>query len=176
MVLQQKISITEFDAYISQHPEGLYQLIGGEIVDVVSRQLQSEIAAEIIYLLKAHLKQHNLKGRVTSSDAGFAIGDDRYIPDAALSFSERSDDAYHPVAPELAVEVISPGNTVREIGLKIAAYAAAGTLLWIVYPDEREVHVYVPGSAAKVLMDSDMLTGGEVLPGFAVSVHDIFPD
>ena len=81
------------------------------------------------------------------------------------------------VAPDLVVEVLSEGNTAREMQIKLGEYAAAGVkLVWYVDPEAKTVTVYPRGRerGKRVLGAGDALDGGKVLPGFALPVADIF--
>ncbi len=82
-----------------------------------------------------------------------------------------------PVPPDIAVEVVSPNDRIYALEEKLADYRLAGVpLIWVVYPNRRTVHVYANGGESPtVLHESDMLTGGDVLPGFSVKVADLFP-
>jgi Uma2 family endonuclease len=80
-----------------------------------------------------------------------------------------------PLAPDLAVEIVSPGNTPEKIERKIAIYLQAGArLVWVVYPRQRQVVVHTPGDAPQVFGASDELPGGDVLPGLGIPVASIF--
>jgi Uma2 family endonuclease len=75
------------------------------------------------------------------------------------------------------VEVLSEGNTPREMQIKLGEYAAAGVkLVWYVDPEAKTVTVYPKGRerGKKVLGEGDTLDGGRVLPGFALPVADLF--
>jgi Uma2 family endonuclease len=77
----------------------------------------------------------------------------------------------------LAVEVLSPSNTRREMEIKLEEYAKAGVkLVWYVDPERKEVDVYPKGNPKrkKTLGVRDTLDGGNVLPGFAVPVAKLF--
>jgi len=77
----------------------------------------------------------------------------------------------------LVVEVLSPGNTKKEMELKRSEYEAIGVELpWYVDPEARTVTVYPKGKlrGSKVLTEVDTLDGGKVLPGFALPVADLF--
>jgi len=93
---------------------------------------------------------------------------------SAARQAEPSERAYSPIPPDLAIEVLSPSNTPREMRLKVANYLAAGTTVWIVDPDRQLVEVYAPGRAAKTVYLDETLDGGDVLPGFKLAVQDIF--
>ena len=73
------------------------------------------------------------------------------------------------------MEVISPSNEAADIHHKIRQLLAAGTtLVWIVYPRTRTVEVHTRSGAATLESD-DILSGGDVLPGFEIPVREIFP-
>ena len=79
------------------------------------------------------------------------------------------------IAPDLAVEIISPGNKAVDNHLKIRQLLDAGTaLVWIVYPDIKMVEVHKVEGAV-TLKIGDALRGGDVLPGFEIRIADIFP-
>lgn len=82
-----------------------------------------------------------------------------------------------PVAPDIAVEVVSPRDAAYALEEKLSDYRRAGVpLVWVVYPNRRTVHVYAGGSEVpSVLHEADTLTGGDVLPGFAAKVAELFP-
>lgn len=84
-------------------------------------------------------------------------------------------DALYEGGPDLAVEVISPSNTAGDIHLKVMQLLNAGTrLVWLVYPESRTVVAHT-ASGAVTLTETDMLSGGDVLPGLELQVGDIFP-
>ena len=82
------------------------------------------------------------------------------------------------LAPDLAVEVISRHNTRKEMDRKLQDYFAAGTrLVWFVYHSPRhEVRVYVKPEEFSVVRESETLDGGDVLPGFRLTVSDLFAE
>lgn len=78
-------------------------------------------------------------------------------------------------APDLAVKIISPSDRAVDINEKIRAYQAAGTrLIWVVWPDTKSVTTYDVGGSISDLQAGDVLDGGEVLPGFTVTVGRLF--
>jgi Uma2 family endonuclease len=178
---QIRVTLEEFDEYINrpENADRLFEYIGGEIVEAVANNYSSEIAATILAEVKAFAKANNL-GRVTGADGGYIVSGEKYIPDVAfISFArqpEPSHNAYNPNAPDLAVEVLSPGNTEEQMLVKVANYLAAGTVVWRVKPLEKQVVVLVPGKPAKTLTINDTLDGGDVLPGFKLAVREIFPE
>ncbi len=183
MVIPERVKLyspEEFERFISA-PENVnrnFELIAGEIVEkMVSNPRSSSIGALFAGFLAVYVRQHDL-GRVTGADGGYVIGKEQYIPDAAFISRVRQpvqpSDAYNPLAPDLAVEVLSPTNDDNQMRIKIANYLAAGTVVWLADPDKQRVEVYRSGQAPQVLGIDNELDGGDVLPGFRLPVRDIF--
>ena len=79
-------------------------------------------------------------------------------------------------APDLAVEIISESETHTNVLKKVGEYLSHGTAqVWHVIPALRQVHVFSPANrAGTILGDTDTLTGGDLLPGFAIPVRALF--
>jgi len=99
------------------------------------------------------------------------------IPDIAFVSWKRLNDcrppsaAIAPFGPELAIEVLSKGNTKKEMADKLVDYFNAGArLVWYIDPKARTVTVHEAPGRVTVLRGEDRLTGGDVLPGFEVSI------
>jgi len=81
------------------------------------------------------------------------------------------------MAPDLAVEVLSPGNTRGEMARKrIEYFHSQVKLLWIVDCVDRSVAVYTSPNAVRVVTEEETLDGGEVLPDFSCPVAELFAD
>jgi Uma2 family endonuclease len=122
-------------------------------------------------------------GTVTGADGGYFFGRDPdtvRAPDVAFVRAGRlpppaEREGYSPVIPDLAVEVVSPNDSAREVAEKVAFYLANGVpLVWVVRPRPRTVTVHRAGGEPVVLGEGDVLDGGEVLPGFRLPVADLF--
>jgi Uma2 family endonuclease len=180
MVTRERLTVQEFDhiASLPENREKRLEFIGGEIVEVVSNNYSSEVAAEILGEMRTHVKRHKL-GRITGADGGYVVAGERYIPDVAfISFArqpEPSHEAYNPNAPDLAVEVLSPTDDPANVRIKIVNYLRAGTTVWVVDAIKKQIEVYVPNQAPVTLTVEDTLDGGAVLPGFKLAVKEIFP-
>lgn len=139
----------------------------------------SSIAVHIGMYLGMWNQEHGLS-HLTGESGGYIVANERYIPNVAFLAREKgpllTTNGYQPSAPDLVVEVPSPVDRPRDIRIKIANYLAAGTVVWIVDYEAKEVEVYIPGQRAQRLILNDMLSGGDVLPGFTLAVKDIFPD
>ena len=80
-----------------------------------------------------------------------------------------------PVPPDLAVEILSPGNTRKEIKRKLREYFDSGVrLAWVVDPRKRMVRVHTSPTTFTELTEDDTLNGDDVLPGFTVSIREWF--
>ena len=78
-------------------------------------------------------------------------------------------------APDLAVEVLSPGDRASEVLEKVQDWLAAGCLaVWVVDPKKQTVTVYDNNHTVVRLRSTDTLSGGDLLPGFSVPVADLF--
>jgi len=174
------VSVEEFEkiAALPENTDRHLEYIGGEIVEVVSNSEASEIAIRIAIKVGSYVEVHQL-GRVTGADGGYKVSGEDYMPDVAFISNakqpKRPNVAWNPLAPDLAVEVVSPTDRAAVIADKAVNYPLAGTLLWYVFPDDKQVKVYEPGQPAKTLGIDDVLSGGKVLPGFKLAVKDIFP-
>lgn len=180
MVLDaQKLNVTEFDEWVNlpQNIEDSFEYIRGEIIKVVSNSRSSKIGILIGSYITLHVVKNNL-GHTTGADGGYQVQGERYIPDVGfISYKrlpEMEDSAYISIAPDLAVEVVSPTDSQRLLTVKIANYLSAGTVVWVVYPDESAIDVYVPSKAVTRLEKTDTLSGGDVLPNFELLLGEIF--
>jgi Uma2 family endonuclease len=158
-----------------------YALLAGQIIEMTpTGEMHGLITAEITYRLTAFVRQHDL-GRVYGAETGFKLSenpDTVYGIDAAFIAKARVKpvrEGYIEGAPDLAVEVVSPGNTSIEMHEKIHAYFVAGAqLVWVIYPKARTIYVYHTEDDIKVRHETDSLDGGAVLPGLSLSIADLF--
>ena len=129
-----------------------------------------------------HVLERDL-GRVFAAETGFLLRrspDTVRAPDVAFVSGRRLGTEVTPagfleLAPDLAVEVVSPGDSAGAVRDKIRDWLEAGTrTVWVAYPDTRSVTVYRHGQRAEVLRDTDILEGDPVLPDFAVRVRELF--
>jgi Uma2 family endonuclease len=175
-------SATEADVLARPYGEKrLYELVDGTLVEKPMGYYESMLAGILIHFLRLYLAEHNLG--IVLGEAGplrFAPGLVR-VPDVSFvawtHFPGRMlpAEAILEVAPDLAVEVISPGNTPREMERKLGEYFAAGCrLVWYVYPDSKTVRVYTSEASFNVVGEDGILDGGDALPGFTVSVREWF--
>lgn len=155
------------------------ELVGGNLVCEPPAGFDHGVrAGEIGYHLRRFIEDHPL-GVVCGAETGFVLSRDPdtvRAPDAAFVSRERAERSTEPErffegAPDLAAEVVSPGDSRREVEEKVHDYLAAGTrLVWVIDPRRRTVTVYRPGAAPRILSPSDLVEGHDVLPGFSLRV------
>ncbi len=181
MVIQtQPLTVEDFDEFVNQpeNADRLFEFIGREIVEVPSNPYSSYIASRFNRRLAAFVEDNNL-GYVTGEQGGYQVSGERYAPDVAFISKERQPElarsGYNPNPPDLAVEVISPTDTRRNISIKVSNYLAAGTVVILVDPEETEISVHHPGQRVITLGQADTFDGGNILPGFKLAVKDILP-
>jgi Uma2 family endonuclease len=84
-------------------------------------------------------------------------------------------EAFWPGAPDLAVEVLSPGDTTGEVSEKVGAWLAAGcTAVWVVDPKLQTVTIYQSPTNVRIFAAGDALMGDPVIPEFCCAVDEIF--
>ena len=179
---QTHVSLAEFLALAEQDdvPGKRLQLVSGEIIEVPSNAYASSLAQVIAFYIRLYLQQIDIEGHVTGEAGGYMVNGEPYAPDVAYLSKARQSvldgKGYNSVAPDLVVEVEYPTSTKSQRALtrKIINYMAAGTLVWVVYPDEKSVEVYAPGQSVQILTVDDELDGGTVLPGFRLPLKTIF--
>lgn len=162
-----------------------YELVAGEIrMMSPAGWRHGELVFRLSLIVGDHVKRHQL-GRCFGAETGFLLQrnpDTVLAPDIAFIHSEHlpdtePQDAYWPAAPDLIVEVRSPGDRNAQVAAKVETWLAAGGLMvWDVDPATRQVTVHRPDLAPIVLETEDELDGGELLPGFCCSVGKVFED
>ena len=159
-----------------------FELIDGTLVEKVMGLKESAIALELGRIVGNWNVEQGDLGMVAGADGTmrFMKGLVR-IPDLSFTRWGRLPGGVYPsepvpdLAPDLAVEVLSEGNTKAEMERKLKEYFLAGVeLVWFVDPDKRTVRVYTSPDDSKELSGSDTLTGGDVLPGFKVKIAELF--
>lgn len=158
------------------------ELVRGEIVEVMPPGgKHGRVALRIGKYLDNWAEQG--PGGEVGVESGFRIEQEPDTvrgPDVYYVRPERVPDGGAPegfwgIAPDLAVEVVSPGDTAEEVDLKVGEYLAAGTAeVWVVYPRTRRVVAHTPDGLARTYGPDATLASPELLPGFAVAVKDLF--
>lgn len=160
----------------------LYELVDGVLVEKVMGYLEGSLATWISFLLQSFLIDHDL-GNLAGADATVRLMPDLVrIPDLSFvrweRFPVRGQIPMTPIpdlVPDLAIEVLSKGNTKEEMTRKLKEYFLTGaTLVWLVDPRSRTVRVCTAPDQSRTLAEGDTLDGGKLLPGLKLAVEQIF--
>ena len=161
-----------------------YELVSGQLVERSMGTLSSWIGGEIYRQLANFVRDHSL-GWVFPADQGYqCFADDPMKvrkPDASFVTAERLPGGQMPegfltVAPDLAVEVLSPNERALEVEWKVREYLTAGVwLVWIVNPETRMVRIHRADRSVAEVQESEELDGEDVIRGFRTRVESLFP-
>jgi Uma2 family endonuclease len=175
---------TEADLlHYSEQQNRLFELVDGTLIEKAMGNFESIIAGYIIAALQNYLQIHRI-GAVMPGDGQLKLkpGTIR-VPDVSFITRERAKQSNFlkvkiaSLSPNLAVEVISEGNSKREMANKLAEYFSTGTEeVWYVYPEERELRQFTAIDSCQVLKETDTLTSPRLLPDFSLSIASIFVD
>lgn len=160
-----------------------HELVRGELRRMLpSGYEHGKIAMEIGWRLAQHVRAHNL-GVICAAETGFVVAtnpDTVRAPDVAFVSRERVEatgdvQGYWPGAPDLAVEVVSPGDTYTEVEEKALDWLDAGTrMVAVADPRKPTVTVYRSHDDITILTEEDTLNAGDVVPGWAMPVGELF--
>jgi len=166
-----------------------YELVRGVLVRMpFSGYEASNIAARLLIRLGAYAEDHEL-GAVTGANGGYRPDpvhpkETELAPDVAFVRADRIPARGSPdyqkalrLAPDLAVEVVSPSQSRRVLAAKASLFLSFGTRLgWVVLPKQRQVDIFRPGDSgpSATLGLGDTLDGEDVIPGFSYPVATLF--
>ncbi|MFN3649042.1 MAG: Uma2 family endonuclease [Armatimonadota bacterium] len=131
--------------------------------------------------LAAFVRSHSLGDVVSNS--GFVLRrdlvrapDQAFVSNERIEAAEGAEKGYWEVAPDLAVEVVSPDDRRSELDRKIRDYLECGVrMVWIIDPPTRTVTAYRPEREPRVLSGDDSLDGEDVVPGFRLPLAELWP-
>jgi Uma2 family endonuclease len=165
-------------------PDGdRYELIDGRLVERHMGARASAVAARVTRIVGNHVESRQL-GFVFGADCGYQIFPDRpkvrypdgsYVARSRLP-GDKIPGGYLLIPPDLATEVVSPNDTAEEVEAKRLAFLQAGTrMLWVIFPENRTVHVYRQVAGRSTILDeTGELKGEDVLPDFVCRVAQLF--
>jgi Uma2 family endonuclease len=175
------MTVEEF--LVTDVPDGKVELVRGELrVTPPPGAPHGTAAINLLLPLANYVRDHNL-GRVFGDSFGYVLTQLPHtvrVPDASFVRAERLPPGgigpgLLKLAPDLAIEVLSPSETASELDEKLSDYTIAGTpLIWVVDPAHRTVKVMSATRPVRWLQESGMLDGDDVIPGFTCTVAEIF--
>jgi Uma2 family endonuclease len=179
------LTIKDLEKLQKQLPDYAMELVHGEIIVMSPSGLESdEVAAEIVRQLGNWVRPRKL-GRVVASSAGYVLPnaeEDVRAPDASFIRAERlrrTTSKYAQLVPDLMFEVKSENDSLPKLRQKIQEFLQLGTQVGVlVDPRTQTLEVYRPGvervEEAEILRNGDRLTVPELLPGWEMSVEEIW--
>jgi len=180
--LQTDITVMTGEDLFALGDLGRTELVKGELVRMApTGHLHGYIEFRFGKVLGIFVDGHQL-GRVLGGEVGIYTHrnpDTVRGADVVFISNERlaqvQSHSYLDVAPELIVEIMSPDDRWSDVNDKLTEYFDVGVqIVWVADPHRRQVHVYRSLTEIKILTVDDTLSGGDVLPGFSVSVAELF--
>jgi Uma2 family endonuclease len=171
------------EALLAMPDDGLrLELVEGAVLASALRgEERGVVAADVLVSLGSHVRTRSL-GAVYAA-AGFWITTDPdtvMAPDVAFVSRERIEQAaigreYRTCAPDLAVEVVSPGDSFAKVEAKVARWLGTGCrMVVVVNPERRAATIYRSNDDIVLLGEGDVLDGGDVVPGWTLPLRELF--
>lgn len=171
---------TEDDRVALSEREGRsFELIDGVLVEKSMGAYESALAIWLGHYFGNYLVSNDL-GQMFGADGAMRIlSSQTRIPDFSFVSWERCGQDKLPkvpkLAPNLAVEIVSEGNTDQEMERKLREYFEAGVeLVWYIYPETRTAHICTSPKSFVEIDENGLLDGGNVLPGLTIPLGELF--
>jgi Uma2 family endonuclease len=173
---------TEHDLIVLAEKHGiLCELIDGVLVEKPMGYYESRIAARLIYSLEDYLERNPIG--ITAGESGpmqtlpgqVRMPDVSFVLSSRLSVETLKTQKVLLIAPDLAIEVISETNTKKEMARKLREYFEAGVqIVWYLDPETESAQIFRSPDIFETIAGDQELTGGDLLPGFAVKLSEVF--
>jgi len=171
------------DDLLSLESEGLFELVNGKLVEKQMSSVASKTAGIACVRLFNFLEKGNGGGELYPEQTFQCFPHDPGLirrPDVAFIAAHRlaqvPPEGHVPIAPDLAIEVVSPNDKIYELDEKLADYRGAGVkLVWVINPNSRIIKIHRLDHTYSELDETDTLSGESVIPGFSVLVRDMLP-
>ena len=175
---------TTAEALFEQPSDGYrYELVEGELRQMApAGETHGRTIQPIAAYLYLYVRSNQL-GATYGAETGFILARDPdtvLAPDVAFVTTARLDAmrverGFAPGAPDMVVEVVSPGDSANEVEEKVLLWLDSGTrMVIVVRPRSRTVTVYRSRQEIRILSETDVLTGGDVVPGWELPVSQVF--
>jgi Uma2 family endonuclease len=165
---------------ILSSPEKEYEIVDGQPEEkVMGGARHGGVGMRFGSRLVVHVEANQLGG-VYGPDTTFKIGNNQRLPDVSFVSASRIPEEGEPegiwnLAPDLAVEIISPNDLFQKVISKVSEYFAAGVRqVWLISPEHKTVIKHLSATHATILSEADELTGDDLLPGFRCQVSELF--
>lgn len=172
------------EEFYAKYADRDFELVRGKVVPMVpAGPVHGDVDMELAAKVHAFVKRHEL-GKVYLN-TGFILfrnpdviraPDQAFVSQARIEQNVPPTKGFWPLAPDLTVEIVSPNDGAEELADKVSEYLSAGVrLVWIVYPRQKQVHQFRPGSDPRILTTKDRLDGEDVVPGFSLPLSELWP-
>jgi Uma2 family endonuclease len=175
------VDLITWEAFERLAEDGMHrEILQGEMIVLPPAKLKHSL---IVTRIGRALRQIDDRSvGVVMFEAGYKLSDNppTWIqPDVSVIAKDRADaqttDGYFHGGPELAIEVISPSDTARDMNRKVDLLLAAGTLaVWVIYPDDQEVRIFLPDGTSFSKGIQDSLPAPHIFGLFEIAVSDLF--
>ncbi|HEY7091495.1 MAG TPA: Uma2 family endonuclease [Tepidisphaeraceae bacterium] len=174
--------LTADELWRMPHDHMRHELVKGEMRTMPPAGFEhGAIIIKLSRLLANHVEANHL-GLVTGAETGFIVGrNPDTVRGADVAFVGKArlptplPKAFFPGAPDLAVEVLSPTDTVEDVEEKVTGYLDGGSkIVWVISPKARTVTVCRPSANPVVLREAESLSGDDVVPGFTCKIIELF--
>lgn len=162
------------------NPEKEYEIVAGQVEEKeMGGARHGGIGARLIIRLGSYAEAQRLGG-VYGPDTSFQIGANERLPDVAFVAAARipvegEPEGIWPLAPDLAVEIISPSDLYEKVHGKVREYFAAGVRqVWLISPEHETVTIFSSPTQVRVLSAEDELSSDDLLPGFRCRIRELF--
>ena len=170
---------TEEDLFRTPKDGRKYELVDGQIRVSPAGYRHGRICVRLVLRLGAFIEERQL-GHVLDSSTGFRLpGGNVRLPDVSFVAKGRLPDdqdpeGFAPLAPDLAVEVLSPDDRSRDVLDKVGEYLQAGVrLVWVIDPKGRNAAIYRSLTDVRKVGPDEALDGEEVVPGFRCRLAEV---
>lgn len=161
-----------------------FELVHGELVERTMGTESAFVAGRLFHLIFAYVELKRL-GWAFSDGTGYLLPLERsdtvrkpdvsFVSFQQLPATDAFPKGYMKLAPDLAVEVVSPNDLEEEVDKKINDYLTVGVrLVWEIHPTSRTITVHRADDSVVRLRETDILDGENVLPGFQCRIADLF--
>jgi Uma2 family endonuclease len=178
MATQTLMTAEEFDRLPYEREGPRFELLNGELIEMsTATYLHNRIIAKLVSRLDVYLEKHGTGFVVPNT--GFALNPEtRVAPDLALLWPDRRAQidltrVPLPIAPNIAIEVVSPSESARNLDRRVEVFLQAGTEeVWVIYPESKHILVYTPELIRRVSVTQILET--PTLPGWSLRVSELF--
>jgi len=162
--------------------DGLFELVKGRLVEKKMSSRSGISTVKLTTRLGSFVESNGLGELMREVTFRCFPNEPKQVRRPDLAFISRNrlpdlpDNGNVPIPPDLAIEIVSEGDTIVELEDKLIDYrAAAIPLIWVVNPHARNIRIFRPDRRIEELGDTDQLTGDDIVPGFSVKISELFP-